>query len=183
MDFLATNFQLSSRRCACAIRARHCPQSVVAHTTCSCLIPGIPNTHSIASGSSLITTATSSSSSVAPNMSKIYWHLFLGMLQFILFMGASFLQTYLWTVSWITAIIDRETAGSYPEFLEYGRMHYHGSSMPGWVYVLAGIFPGPRREPETKAIARIMLGIEYNRGPILSLRHAHVLQPWLTTLG
>ncbi|KAJ6612760.1 hypothetical protein B0H10DRAFT_1806876, partial [Mycena sp. CBHHK59/15] len=63
----------------------------------------------------------------------------------------------------ITAIIDWETAGFYPDFLEYGRTRCPEWSTPGWDYVLARIFPGPRREPEIGAISRIMSMVQYNR--------------------
>ncbi|KAG7088441.1 hypothetical protein E1B28_012433 [Marasmius oreades] len=49
----------------------------------------------------------------------------------------------------ITAIIDWETAGYYPAFWEYCRMHDPGLMTPGWQQVLARLFPGPRREKDT----------------------------------
>jgi hypothetical protein len=56
----------------------------------------------------------------------------------------------------ITAIIDWETAGYYPEFWEYCRM------TPAWVRVLARIFPSPRREKEIEAVYRILRDLHYN---------------------
>ncbi|KAF5309979.1 hypothetical protein D9619_010469 [Psilocybe cf. subviscida] len=48
--------------------------------------------------------------------------------------------------STITGIIDWETAGFYPEYWEYARMHDHMFSSPGWDGVLHRVFPSPRRE-------------------------------------
>lgn len=58
--------------------------------------------------------------------------------------------------STITGIIDWETAGYYPEFWEYSRMHDVGLMTPGWARVLTRVFPGPRREKEIKAVYRIL---------------------------
>lgn len=58
--------------------------------------------------------------------------------------------------STITGIIDWETAGYYPEFWEYSRMHDAGLMTPGWARVLTRVFPGPRREKEIKAVYRIL---------------------------
>ncbi|KAF9237454.1 hypothetical protein BU15DRAFT_48660 [Melanogaster broomeanus] len=55
----------------------------------------------------------------------------------------------------ITAIIDWETAGFYPEFWEHCRMHDPGCRTPGWTRVLARIFPSPRRE-------RVIDDLHYN---------------------
>ncbi|KAF8221028.1 kinase-like protein [Tricholoma matsutake] len=62
----------------------------------------------------------------------------------------------------ITAIIDWETAGYYPEFWEYCRMHDPGWMTPPWARVLARIFPGPRREKEIEAVYRILRDLHYN---------------------
>ena len=58
--------------------------------------------------------------------------------------------------STITAIIDWETAGFYPEFWEYCRMHDPGFQTPEWDHVLARLFPGPRREKEIRAVDNIL---------------------------
>ncbi|KAM5531442.1 hypothetical protein V8D89_014899 [Ganoderma adspersum] len=58
--------------------------------------------------------------------------------------------------STITAIIDWETAGFYPEFWEYCRMHDPGFQTPEWDHVLARLFPGPRREKEIRALDNIL---------------------------
>lgn len=62
----------------------------------------------------------------------------------------------------ITAIIDWETAGYYPEFWEYCRMHDPGLMTPGWGRVLAHMFPGPRREEKIDAVSRIVRFLHYN---------------------
>jgi len=62
----------------------------------------------------------------------------------------------------ITAIIDWETAGYYPEFWEYCRMHDPGLMSPGWGHILARIFPGPRREKEIRAVYKIVRDLHYN---------------------
>ena len=62
----------------------------------------------------------------------------------------------------ITAIIDWETAGYYPEFWEYCRMHDLGWMTPAWGRVLARIFPGPRREKEIRAVYQILHDLHYN---------------------
>lgn len=64
--------------------------------------------------------------------------------------------------STITAILDWETAGYYPEFWEYCRMHDPGWMTPAWGRVLARIFPGPRREKEIRAVSRIIRGLRWN---------------------
>ena len=62
----------------------------------------------------------------------------------------------------ITGIIDWETAGYYPEFWEYCRMHDLGRMTPAWAYVLARIFPGPRREKEIKSVSKILRYLHHN---------------------
>ena len=62
----------------------------------------------------------------------------------------------------ITAIIDWETTGYYPEFWEYCRMHDPGLMTPAWGCVLGRIFPGPRREKEIDAVYRIVRDLHYN---------------------
>jgi Phosphotransferase enzyme family len=56
----------------------------------------------------------------------------------------------------ITGILDWETAGYYPEFWEYCQMHDLEWMPPAWANVLARIFPGTRREKETKAVSKIL---------------------------
>ena len=63
----------------------------------------------------------------------------------------------------ITAIVDWETGGYYPEFWEYCRIHDLGLTTPGWEHALARIFPGPRLEKETNAVARIVRYTNQNR--------------------
>jgi hypothetical protein len=63
----------------------------------------------------------------------------------------------------ITAIIDWETAGYYPEFWKYYRMHDQGLMTPAWGRVLAPMFPGPRRDKEIDAVFWITRYIKYNR--------------------
>ena len=62
----------------------------------------------------------------------------------------------------ITAIIDWETAGYYPEFWEYCRMHDLGLMTSAWEHVLARVFPGPRREKEIRAVYQIVRDLHYN---------------------
>jgi hypothetical protein len=57
----------------------------------------------------------------------------------------------------ITAILDWETAGYYPEFWEYCQMHDPGWMAPAWACVLGRIFPGPRREKESKPWGRLFV--------------------------
>ncbi|KAI6108923.1 hypothetical protein EDD16DRAFT_1487903 [Pisolithus croceorrhizus] len=64
--------------------------------------------------------------------------------------------------STITGIIDWETAGYYPEFWKYSRVHDAGLVTPGWSHVLARVFPGPRREKEIKAVYQILRLLRYN---------------------
>ncbi|KAH7886513.1 hypothetical protein F5I97DRAFT_1808227 [Phlebopus sp. FC_14] len=62
----------------------------------------------------------------------------------------------------ITAIIDWETAGFYPEFWEYCRMHHPVLMTPAWAYILGRVFPGPRREKEIDAVSQIVRLIHHN---------------------
>lgn len=62
----------------------------------------------------------------------------------------------------ITAIVDWETAGYYPDFWEYCRMHDCGWMTPAWGRVLARMFPGPPREKEIDAVYRILRDLYYN---------------------
>ncbi|KAK7472996.1 hypothetical protein VKT23_001100 [Stygiomarasmius scandens] len=64
--------------------------------------------------------------------------------------------------STITGIIDWSTAGFYPEFWEYCRMHEEASSCPGWNHILSIIYPMPRREKEIAAFHRLRGALEYN---------------------
>lgn len=58
--------------------------------------------------------------------------------------------------STITGILDWETAGYYPEFWEYCRMHEPYLMTPAWAHILARIFPGSRRKQEINAVHRIV---------------------------
>ncbi|KAF9230803.1 hypothetical protein BU15DRAFT_83168 [Melanogaster broomeanus] len=62
----------------------------------------------------------------------------------------------------ITAIIDWETAGFYPETWEHSRMHDPGCMTPAWAHVLARIFPGPRREREIAVVYQIIGDLHSN---------------------
>lgn len=65
----------------------------------------------------------------------------------------------------ITAILDWETAGYYPEFWEYCRMHDPGWTRrmsPAWGHVLARIFPGQPRKDEVMAVSQIIRKLHYN---------------------
>ena len=64
--------------------------------------------------------------------------------------------------SGITAIVDWETAGYYPDFWEYCRMHDPGLMTPAWARILARVFPGPRREKEIEAAYRTLRDPHYN---------------------
>ena len=64
--------------------------------------------------------------------------------------------------STITAIIDWETAGFYPEFWEYCRMHDPGFMTLRWAHVLERVFPGPRREKEIRAVMDILRYLRVN---------------------
>lgn len=65
--------------------------------------------------------------------------------------------------STITGIIDWETAGFYPEFWEYCRMHLPDAMTPGWDYILKRVFPGPRRQKEIVTVRRILSLVHHNR--------------------
>jgi thiamine kinase-like enzyme len=58
----------------------------------------------------------------------------------------------------ITAIVDWSTAGFYPEFWEYCRMHDPAFMTEPWDYVLRRIFPTERRQQEID-VARQLLSI------------------------
>jgi len=64
--------------------------------------------------------------------------------------------------STITAVIDWETAGFYPAFWEYCRMHYTGHRTPGWNYVLSRLFPGPRRDAQIASADAMIDLLSYN---------------------
>ncbi|KAI1784834.1 kinase-like domain-containing protein [Ganoderma leucocontextum] len=64
--------------------------------------------------------------------------------------------------STITAVIDWETAGYYPEFWEYCRMHHPDWMTPHWAHVLERVFPGPRREKEIWAVSDILRYLHIN---------------------
>ncbi|KAH7887233.1 hypothetical protein F5I97DRAFT_1936690 [Phlebopus sp. FC_14] len=55
-----------------------------------------------------------------------------------------------------------ETAGFYPEFWEYCRMHHPGLITPAWTYILGHVFPGPRRKKEIDAVSQIVHLIHHN---------------------
>ncbi|KAI0079416.1 kinase-like protein [Panus rudis PR-1116 ss-1] len=61
--------------------------------------------------------------------------------------------------STITGIIDWETAGFYPEFWEYSRMHFPELMTPGWDHILRRVFPEPRREQQIKAASQIVVDL------------------------
>ncbi|THV06685.1 kinase-like protein [Dendrothele bispora CBS 962.96] len=71
-------------------------------------------------------------------------------------------QNILVNGSTITGIIDWSTAGFYPAFWEYCRMHEEASNYPGWSHILDIIFPAPRREREIAAFHRLRGVLEYN---------------------
>ncbi|KAF8902870.1 hypothetical protein CPB84DRAFT_1814794 [Gymnopilus junonius] len=58
--------------------------------------------------------------------------------------------------STITGIVDWSTAGFYPEYWEYARMHDRDCMTPAWDYVLQRVFPTPRRQTEIDAVRRLM---------------------------
>ncbi|KAH9855223.1 hypothetical protein C2E23DRAFT_724963 [Lenzites betulinus] len=58
--------------------------------------------------------------------------------------------------STITAILDWEFAGFYPDFWEYVRMHHRAFGSPGWDYVLARLFPGPYQEELVNTVDKII---------------------------
>ncbi|KAF4614606.1 hypothetical protein D9613_003391 [Agrocybe pediades] len=63
--------------------------------------------------------------------------------------------------STITGIIDWETAGFYPEYWEYARMHCYYHRTPGWESVLRRLFPAPPREDEIRAVGEYSTIMEY----------------------
>jgi len=63
----------------------------------------------------------------------------------------------------ITGIIDWETAGFYPTFWEYCRMHLPSAMTPGWDYILKRVFPGPRRQKEIDTVSVMLNLVHYNR--------------------
>ncbi|KAF8515552.1 hypothetical protein JB92DRAFT_2717294, partial [Gautieria morchelliformis] len=48
--------------------------------------------------------------------------------------------------STITAIVDWESAGFYPEYVEYCQMNAPDSMTPSWNYILQSVFPGEPRQ-------------------------------------
>lgn len=56
----------------------------------------------------------------------------------------------------ITGIIDWATAGFWPGYLEYCRMHTPRIVSPGWEKVLERIFPGKRRQVEIDAVNHLL---------------------------
>ncbi|TFK58438.1 kinase-like protein [Pluteus cervinus] len=63
--------------------------------------------------------------------------------------------------STITAIIDWSTAGFYPSFWEYCRMHDPYFMTPGWKHILSRVFPGPRRDGEIQAVRKLLDTVQY----------------------
>ncbi|KAF8516797.1 hypothetical protein JB92DRAFT_2810114 [Gautieria morchelliformis] len=57
--------------------------------------------------------------------------------------------------STITAIVDWESAGFYPEYLEYCQMYSPDSMTPNWNYILRSVFPGEPREALIHAFHRL----------------------------
>jgi hypothetical protein len=57
--------------------------------------------------------------------------------------------------STITAIIDWELAGFYPEYLEYCRMNSDNFMMPKWHYVVQSVFPEDPRQPLVDSFNRL----------------------------
>lgn len=56
----------------------------------------------------------------------------------------------------ITAVVDWSTAGFYPAYWEYCRMHDPHFASKGWDYVLDRIFPTPRRLTEIYAVKEVL---------------------------
>ncbi|KAJ7928815.1 kinase-like domain-containing protein [Mycena leptocephala] len=61
----------------------------------------------------------------------------------------------------ITAVIDWEAAGFYPDYWEYAWMHGWIAS-PGWTHLLARVFPGARRTAEIDAVNAIARAMDLN---------------------
>jgi hypothetical protein len=59
----------------------------------------------------------------------------------------------------ITGIIDWTSAGFYPEFWGYCRMHDPNHLTPNWGKVLDLVFPGPRRQQEIAAVSKMLMDI------------------------
>jgi aminoglycoside phosphotransferase (APT) family kinase protein len=62
----------------------------------------------------------------------------------------------------ITGVLDWATAGFYPSYWEYSRMHDPHSMTPGWDYVLSQVFPEERRIKEIRAVRELMDMIQFN---------------------
>ncbi|KAF8069180.1 kinase-like domain-containing protein [Lyophyllum atratum] len=58
--------------------------------------------------------------------------------------------------STITGVIDWATAGFYPEYWEYARMHDPHFMTPAWDDVLRRLFPTPRRQTEIEVVRQLM---------------------------
>jgi aminoglycoside phosphotransferase (APT) family kinase protein len=61
----------------------------------------------------------------------------------------------------ITAVIDWEAAGFYPDYWEYAWMHGWVAS-PGWTHLLARVFPGACRTAEIDAVNAIARAMDLN---------------------
>jgi len=57
--------------------------------------------------------------------------------------------------STITAIVDWELAGFYPEYLEYCRMNSPDWMTPKWHYVVQSVFPGQPRQALVDSFHRL----------------------------
>jgi hypothetical protein len=62
----------------------------------------------------------------------------------------------------ISGMLDWETAGYYPEFWKYCRMHDPGWMTPAWSCVLGRIFSGAHREKEINAVGMMIRDLHHN---------------------
>ncbi|KAF8510034.1 hypothetical protein JB92DRAFT_2728827 [Gautieria morchelliformis] len=61
--------------------------------------------------------------------------------------------------STITAIVDWESAGFYPEYLEYCQMNSRDWMTPNWNYIVRSVFPGEPRQELIHAFHRMTTAI------------------------